>query len=91
MTLLKANEDYEEAIKDAKKVQELDPHFHQINKEIQQLEKLQAEKFERMKTEVLGGLKNLGNMFLKPFGIDLENFKMSQNPDGTSNFTYQNK
>lgn len=34
MTLLKANEDYEEAIKDAKKVQELDPHFHQINKEI---------------------------------------------------------
>lgn len=30
-----------------------------------------------MKTEVLGGLKNLGNMFLKPFGIDLENFKMS--------------
>ena len=41
-----------------------------------------------MKTEVVGGLKNLGNMFLKPFGVDLNNFKMNQNPDGTYNMSY---
>lgn len=29
-----------------------------------------------MKTEVIGGLKNLANMFLSPIGINLDNFKM---------------
>ena len=71
MTLFKQNEDYEDAVKDAKRVQELDPSFPNIQSEIALLEKLQAEKFDKMKDEVLGGLKNLGNMFLKPFGIDL--------------------
>ena len=76
MCLYRLNEDYEDALKDAKKVKELDPSFPQISNEIQHLEKLQAEKFEKMKTEVIGGLKNLGNMFLKPFGVDLNNFQM---------------
>lgn len=76
MVLFKNNEDYEDAVKEAKRVKELDQNFPQIDKEIQALEKLQAEKFEKMKTEVIGGLKNLGNMFLKPFGINLDNFKM---------------
>ena len=85
MVLFKSNEDYEDAVKDAKRVNELDSKFPQIDHEIAALEKLQAEKFEKMKTEVLGGLKNLGNMFLSPFGINLDNFKMQQNPDGTCN------
>ena len=76
MVLYKNNEDYEDALKDAKRIKELDPKFQQIDNEILSLEKLQAEKFEKMKTEVLGGLKNLGNMFLSPFGINLDNFKM---------------
>jgi hypothetical protein len=76
MVLFRANEDYEDAVKDAKRVRELDPKFSLIDKEIVSLEKSQAEKFDKMKTEVLGGLKNLGNMFLNPFGISLDNFKM---------------
>ena len=76
MVLFKSNEDYEDALKDAKRVKELDSKFPQIDHEIATLEKLQAEKFEKMKSEVLGGLKNLGNMFLSPFGINLDNFKM---------------
>ena len=32
-----------------------------------------------MKTEVLGNLKNLGNMFLGKFGMSLDNFKLNQN------------
>lgn len=54
------------------------------------LEKLKAEKFEKMKSEVIGGLKNLGNMFLSNFGMSIDNFKMQQNPDGTYNLQYQN-
>lgn len=90
MTLYKQNTDYEDALKDAKRVQELDPNFSKISQEISELEKLQAEKFDKMKTEVIGGLKNLGNMFLTPFGINLDNFKMSQNPDGSYGVQYQN-
>lgn len=43
-----------------------------------------------MKNEVLGNLKNLGNMFLGKFGINLDNFKLNQNQDGTYNVNYQN-
>jgi hypothetical protein len=53
-----------------------------------ELETLQKAKFEKMKTEVLGNLKNLGNMFLGKFGMSLDNFKMQQNPDGTYNIGY---
>jgi len=55
------------------------------------LEVLHKEKFEKMKNEVLGNLKNLGNMVLGKFGMSLDNFKMQQNPDGTYNIGYQNK
>jgi hypothetical protein len=58
---------------------------------VTELEKLYKEKFEKMKNEVLGNLKNLGNMFLGKFGINLDNFKMNQNPDGTYSVNYQNK
>ena len=43
-----------------------------------------------MKTEVIGNLKNLGNMVLGKFGMSVDNFKMGQNPDGTYNIQYQN-
>lgn len=42
-----------------------------------ELETKQKEKFEKMKTEVLGNLKNLGNKFLGNFGINLDNFKLN--------------
>lgn len=75
MQLYKQNTDYDDAIADAKRVIELDPSKISAH-ELHLLEKLQAEKMEKMKTEVIGGLKNLGNMFLKPFGVDLNNFQM---------------
>ena len=43
-----------------------------------------------MKTEVMGNLKNLGNMFLGNFGMSLDNFKLNQNQDGTYNINYGN-
>lgn len=55
-----------------------------------ELDQLQKEKFEKMKTEVLGNLKSFGNTILGKFGMSLDNFKLNQNPDGTYNVNYQN-
>ena len=33
--------------------------------------------FDKMKDEVMGGLKSLGNMFLGNFGMSVDNFKMN--------------
>ena len=46
----------------------------------QRLEKESAEKLEKMKTEALGKLKELGNSILGNFGMSLDNFKMQQDP-----------
>jgi len=90
MTLLKAQMEYEEAIKDAQRIKEVDPYYQGIGSIILELETLQKEKFEGMKTEVIGGLKSLGNMFLSNFGMSCDNFKMNENPDGTYGMSYQN-
>ena len=90
MTLLKEQTEYEEALKDAARIREVEPSYKAIGSIILELEKLQKEKFEGMKDEVIGGLKSLGNMFLGNFGMSCDNFKMTQNPDGTYGMSYQN-
>ena len=90
MKLLKDEEEYEQALEDAKKIQELEPSYPDIHRTLRDLERLQKEKFEKMKNEVMGGLKTLGNSILGKFGMSLDNFKMMQNPDGTYNIQYQN-
>ena len=74
MTIFWEEEEYEEAVRDAKRIAEIDPSFKDIQKTIAELEKLQKEKFDKMKDEVVGGLKNLGNMFLSNFGMSVDNF-----------------
>ena len=91
MKLLREEEEYELALEDAKKLEELDPSFPGIQKQKKELEQLHKEKFEKMKNEVLGNLKNLGNMVLGKFGMSLDNFKLNQNPDGTYNIAYGNQ
>jgi hypothetical protein len=76
MKILKEEEEYDQALEDAKKIEELDPMYQNIHKTVLELEKLHKEKFEKMKTEVLGNLKNLGNSILGKFGMSLDNFKM---------------
>lgn len=77
MTIARETEDYEDAVRDAKKIEELDPCFRNIHSTVKELEKLQKEKFDRMKDEVVGGLKQLGNMFLGNFGMSVDNFAMN--------------
>ena len=76
---------YSEAKEDAKFVLDKDPHFADVQYEYVQLQKLETEKLEKMKNEVLGNLKSLGNMVLGKFGMSLDNFKFNQNSDGTYN------
>ena len=88
--IYKKEEEYEKALEDAKKIKELEPGFVGIDNLIAELDKLQKEKFEKMKNEVIGNLKNLGNMVLGKFGMNLNNFKLNPNADGTYNISYNN-
>ena len=81
--IAKKEEKYDVALKWLKQIIEDHPSDALVAKEISECEKLEKEKMEKMKDEVVGQLKNLGNMFLGKFGLSTDNFKMTQNPDGS--------
>ena len=85
MKILKEEEEFDQALEDAKIIEDLDPMYPNIHKTVLELDKLHKEKFEKMKTEVMGNLKSLGNTILGKFGMSLDNFNLGQNPDGTYN------
>lgn len=83
-------EEYGSALEDVKKLKELS--FSEVNlKNLErELEEKEKQKMEKMKDQVLGQLKTLGNSILGKFGMNLNNFKLNQNPDGSYNIGYQN-
>ena len=44
---------------------------------------------EKRKTEVIDGLKNIGNSVLGYFGMSLDNFKLEQGPGGGYNISFK--
>lgn len=78
----------EEAIADMKKVIELDPSNDQARRTIRRLEPLAAEKREKMKEEMIGKLKEMGNSILGRFGMSVDNFKSVQDPN-TGSYSIQ--
>ncbi|EEF28954.1 heat shock protein 70 (HSP70)-interacting protein, putative [Ricinus communis] len=83
-------EHFEEAIADMKKILELDPSNDQAKKAIYLLEPLAAIKREKMKEEMIGKLKELGNNVLGRFGMSVDNFKAVKDPNtGSYSVSFQ--
>nr|XP_011471074.1 PREDICTED: retrovirus-related Pol polyprotein from transposon gypsy [Fragaria vesca subsp. vesca] len=69
-------EQFEEAIADLKKILELDPSNVQARKAIRRLEPLAEAKREKMKEEMIGKLKDMGNSLLGRFGMSVTTSKL---------------
>lgn len=83
-------ENYDDAIAVLKKIQELDPSNHQARRTIFRLEPLAIEKREKMKEEMLGKLKDMGNSILGRFGMSVDNFKAVKDPNtGSYSISFQ--
>ncbi|XP_047310972.1 tetratricopeptide repeat protein 1-like [Impatiens glandulifera] len=87
-------EHFEEAIADLKKVLELDESDGidkmQASRTIQRLEPLAAVKREKMKEEMIGKLKEMGNSVLGRFGMSVDNFKAIKDPNtGSYSISFQ--
>ncbi|EDV43452.1 uncharacterized protein Dana_GF16515 [Drosophila ananassae] len=71
----------DEALADYKKVSELDPGQREAREALVRLPPIINERNEKLKTEMMSNLKNLGNMILRPFGLSTQNFQMQQDPN----------
>ncbi|XP_071089947.1 tetratricopeptide repeat protein 1-like isoform X2 [Haliotis cracherodii] len=74
----------DEALADYQKAVELDPSQHAARHSAVRLADQIKERNEKLKTEMLGKLKDLGNMILKPFGMSTDNFNLQQDPTSGS-------
>ncbi|OAD60236.1 Tetratricopeptide repeat protein 1 [Eufriesea mexicana] len=82
--LYEETEKLDEALEDYKKILTFDPSHVEANYAIRRLPPLIHERNEKLKTEMLGKLKDLGNMFLKPLGLSTNNFELQQDPNSGS-------
>ncbi|KAK1267489.1 hypothetical protein QJS04_geneDACA016709 [Acorus gramineus] len=83
-------EHYEESIADMKKILELDPSNDQAIRAIRRLEPLAAEKREKLKEEMMGKLKEMGNSILGRFGMSVDNFQAVKDPNtGSYSISFQ--
>lgn len=76
--LYETTEKLDEALEDCKKILELDPSHKEANYAARRLPDLISERNEKLKTEMMSKLKDLGNLFLRPFGLSTENFQINQ-------------
>jgi len=74
-------EDYERALADVKKILELDPKNSAALAIVGPLEKKAEARREEMKEEMVGKLKELGNVVLGKFGLSIDNFKAEKDPE----------
>ncbi|ESR66764.1 TPR REGION domain-containing protein [Citrus sinensis] len=73
-----------------KKILEFDPSNNQAKRTILRLQPLAEEKLEKMKEEMIGKLKEMGNSILGRFGMSTNNFKAVKDPNtGTYSISFQ--
>jgi len=82
---------YEDALKDFKRVLELDPRNYAILNKIPPLEKKRKEEFEKQKEEMITKLKGMGNWVLNKFGMSVDDFEAKQGQDGSWSIGMKNK
>ncbi|XP_058454316.1 tetratricopeptide repeat protein 1 isoform X2 [Malaya genurostris] len=74
----------DESLEDYNKILELDPANVEAKAAQLRLPPKIQERNERLKEEMFGKLKDLGNMILRPFGLTTQNFEMKQDPSSGS-------
>ncbi|XP_003490923.1 tetratricopeptide repeat protein 1 [Bombus impatiens] len=79
--LYEETEKLDEALEDFKKILTLDSGHVEANHATRRLPPLINERNEKLKEEMLGKLKDLGNMVLKPFGLSTNNFELQKDPN----------
>jgi len=79
--LYEESEKLDEALVDYTKIVELDPGNKDAFFKTKELPGQINERNEKLKTEMLGKLKDLGNMVLRPFGLSTNNFQLQQDPN----------
>eukprot|EP00127_Corallochytrium_limacisporum_P006638 Clim_evm17s232 gene=Clim_evmTU17s232 len=75
-------EKYIDALGDYKAVKEYQPTYPGIDAKIRSIAPAAAAEEERLKTEMMGQLKDIGNKFLGMFGLSTDNFEMQQGEGG---------
>ncbi|KAM3269902.1 tetratricopeptide repeat protein 1 [Capsicum chacoense] len=66
---------------DMTKILELEPSHDQARRSVIRLKPLADEKREKMKEEMIGKLKEMGNSILGRFGMSVDNFKAVKDPN----------
>lgn len=80
----------DDALADYTKVLESDPGNQQARGSARRLEPIVAERREKLKEEMIGKLKELGNTVLGKFGMSVDNFKAVQDPNtGSYSISFQ--
>ncbi|CAH8450216.1 unnamed protein product [Schistosoma mattheei] len=80
-TLLESKDRLSDALEDYKKILQLDPSNQKARHACATLPERIHIQNEKMKEEMFGQLKQLGNLILKPFGLSTDNFKVQKNPE----------
>ncbi|XP_055296549.1 tetratricopeptide repeat protein 1 isoform X2 [Sitodiplosis mosellana] len=80
-TLYEETDKLDECMADYNKILELDPSSVEAKTHVTRLQPIVHERNERLKEEMMGKLKDLGNMILKPFGLSTNNFQLQQDPN----------
>uniref|UniRef100_A0A182QP00 Uncharacterized protein n=1 Tax=Anopheles farauti TaxID=69004 RepID=A0A182QP00_9DIPT len=79
-SLYEETDKLDESLEDYRKVLELEPGNGEARAAQVRLPPKISERNDRLKEEMMGKLKDLGNMILRPFGLSTQNFEMKQDP-----------